>query len=163
MVMPYGLLKWITAITSGLALASIAFAIWGFGEKFDGVGAEGFGLDVEAGRFQCDGEFADAGDFVGAGIGGESGGIDFDEGVLGGAIIGPAVFLGDGAEDFFGEFAAAVGVGHDGEALAGVGVGLDVAAEAFVGAAVAETRFVAIRFEAEAETPGPDLMSEHLA
>jgi|HubBroStandDraft_5_1064220.scaffolds.fasta_scaffold550606_2 hypothetical protein len=35
MVMPYGLLKWITAITSGLALASIAFAIWGFGEKFD--------------------------------------------------------------------------------------------------------------------------------
>ena len=50
----------------------------GFGEEFLRLWAEGFGLDVEAGRLQGDGQFADAGDFVGAGISCECGGVDFD-------------------------------------------------------------------------------------
>src|SRR5208282_3138917 len=70
-----------------------------------------------------------AGDFVRAGVGGECGGVGFDQDVLDRAVIWPAVFFGNGAEDLFGEFTAAVGVGHDCEALAGVGVGFDVAAE----------------------------------
>jgi len=135
----------------------------GFGEEFDGVGAERIGSDVEVGGFEGDLDFAEAGDFVGAGVGSETGGIHFDEGMFDGLMTGPAVFLGDGAIDFFGELAAGIGVGHDGETLAIIAIRKKIAAETFVGAAVAEAGFAARGFETEAEPPRAYLGREHLA
>ena len=77
--------------------------------------------------------------------------------------IGPGVFLGDGAVDFFGELAAGIGVGHDGEAPAPIAIGEEIAAEAFVGAAVTEAGFAVRGFEAKTESPSAHLGSEHLA
>lgn len=72
------------------------------GEKLDGIGAERLGLNIEVIGFQSDGESADALDFVGADVSREGGGVEFDEWMLDGMVIGPGVFFGDGAKDFVG-------------------------------------------------------------